>query len=226
MIHTGAVISLLLLAAAPLQAATILTFSGLQDGEQVLAFYGGGTGSLGHYYFNYGVTFLPGAVSITDSDVSGTGSFANAPSPFAVMFSRTGLLTFNVPDGFIEALTFHYVTNAGGSTGSARVFSGLNGTGTQLGSAILTPPTRICPGDPEGGFTGCWQFVTIPLATTAKSAVFVIDPMSFGIDNIGLNLPVIEQLYAVSVAVPEPGSWVLMGLGTLFVWGRHRRSSL
>ncbi len=225
MIRTGAILTFLMLA-APLQATTILTFSGLQDGEQALAFYGGGTGSMGHSYFNYGITFLPGAVAISDSDVGGAGNFANAPSPFAVLFSSTGLLTFNVPDGFIEALTFHYVTNAGGSTGSARVFSGLNGTGTQLGSATLNPPTQSCPGDPGGGFTGCWQFVTIPLATTAKSAVFVIDPLSFGIDNIGLRLPVIEQLYAVSVAIPEPGSWAMMGLGMLFVWGRRRRSSL
>jgi len=226
MIRTRAILALLFLAAVPLKAASILTFSGLQDGEQVLGFYGGGTGSLGHLYFNYGVTFLPGAVAFSDSDFGGTGNFANAPSPFAALFTTIGLLTFNVPDGFTEALTFYYVTNAGGGTGSASVFSGLNGTGTQLGTATLNPPNRNCPGDPNGGFTGCWQPVTIPLATTARSAVFTIDPFSFGIDNIGLTLPVIEQLNVVISPVPEPESWALMGLGTLWLWGQRRRLSL
>lgn len=215
---------LLLLTALPLPATTILTFSGLRDGEQVLSFYGGGAGSLGSRYFNYGVTFSAGSIVLVDADGGGTGNFANAPSPFAVLFSTTGILSFNVPDGFTEALSFYFVTYAGNLPGSVRVFSGLNGTGQQLGSATLNALNQICPGDPQGSYFGCFQPVSIPLAATARSAVFTLDPMTFGIDNIAFRLPAIENPSLVLAPIPEPAPLALVGVTLVSLWGWRRRS--
>ena len=202
--------------AAVMPAATLLTFSGLRDGEQVLNFYNGGTGSLGSFFFNYGVAFAPGAVALVDSDVGGTGNFANAPSPFTVLFSTTGTLSFNVSSGFVEALTFFYATYGNGAPGSVSILSGLNGSGTQLGSATLNALNQICPGDPQGGFYGCWQSVTIPFSGTARSAVFTLPILVFGVDSIGLTLPLIEN--ANATAIPEPASFALSGGALLGVW--------
>ena len=202
--------------ATVMPATTVLTFSGLRDGEQVLNFYSGGTGSLGSSFFNYGVAFAPGALALVDSDVGGNGNFANAPSPFTVLFSTTGMLNFNVPAGFVEALTFHYVTYANGAPGSVRILSGLDGGGAQLGSATLNPVNQICPGDPQGGFYGCWQSVTIPFAGTARSVAFTLPVLAFGIDNIGLTLPLIENPNATSI--PEPASMALCGGALAGAW--------
>ena len=206
--------------ASLLPAATIFTFSGLQDREQVLDFYAGGAGSLGSRYADYGVRFLSGAFVAIDSDVGGSGNFANAPSPFGVVYSSTGLVSFNVAAGFLEALSFYYVTYGGGPSGSVGIFGEANGGGAQLGSATLLAPNRICPGDPQGGFNGCWTSVTIPFTGTAKSVVFQVPAFSFALDNIGLTLPRFET--SNLVGTPESGSWVLVGPVGAWLWARKR----
>ena len=209
----GRYVALAVSFAALMPATTVFTFSGLRDGEQVLNAYNGGTGSLGSSFFNYGVAFAPGALALVDADVGGTGNFANAPSPFTVLFSTTGMLNLNVSAGFIEALTFYYVTYGNGAPGSVRILSGLDGGGAQLGSATLNAVNQICPGDPQGGFYGCWQSITIPFAGTARSVAFTLPTLAFGIDNIGLTLPLIENSQATSI--PEPSSLAMCGGGVL-----------
>ncbi len=209
--------------ASQLSAATILRFDGTRDREEVLEFYNGGTGSLGSFYLNYGVSFAPGAVAIIDSDVGGTGNFANAPSNFAVLFSTTGLVQMNVSSGFYEALTFYYATHGNGPTGGATIYSGLNGTGSVLGSATAPPPRVSCPGNPSGGFYGCWQAVTIQFSGTARSVVFDVPANQFLLDNITLSFSPGGLVLNPSAGVPEPATWSLMGAALLGVWLRSRR---
>lgn len=215
-----ALLPALLAIASPLPA-TVLTFNGLQDSEQVLEFYNGGTGSLGSGFFNYGVSFQPGAMALFDSDYGGTGNFANSPSPFTVLFSTNGSLNFNVSAGFVEALNFFYVTQANGAPGAVRIFSGLNGGGQQLASATLNPVQQICPGDPQGGFYGCWQSVALPFAGLARSVVIDAPALQFGVDSIGLRL-VGFDVTTSPLATPEPGSAMLVA-GALAAAGLIRR---
>jgi hypothetical protein len=214
--------------ASEARATTVLTFTGLRDLEEPLNYYNGGTGSLGSAAFNYGVGFAPGAIAVVDSDVGGTGNFANSPSPFTVLFTTTGLLSFNVPAGFTEALTFYYVTYAGGTPGSVRIFDGLNSSGQQLGSATLNPINALCPGDPQGSYYGCWQMVSIPVSGTARSVEFNIAAMQFGLDNIALTLPAIEGLSVVlnAEAVPEPATWMLFGSALIAAGFYARRTRI
>ncbi len=215
-----------------LSAATILTFNGLRDSEEVLDFYGGGTGSLGSFHFDYGVSFSPGTVLIVDSDVGGSGNFANAPSPFGVVFSRAGSVTANVSAGFIEALNFHFVTAALALPSTVTVFDGLNGSGQQLASATINPLLQNCPGDPQGGVFGCWQFVTVPFSGMARSFVVSGPANQFGLDNIGLRLSEFEPALVISTSLslspeavvnPEPSTLVLMGGALGAVWMARRR---
>ena len=218
-------VSALVCALAPsLAATTVLTFAGLRDGEGPLNFYSGGTGSLGSSNFNYGVSFGAGAVALVDSDAGGSGNFANAPSPFTVVFSTTGLVSVNVPAGFTEALMFYYVTHAGGVAGQASIYREVNGGGAVVGTAALNSVNRLCPGDPQGSYYGCWQSVTMPVAGLAKSVIFTLPALEFAIDNLGLTLPAIESpgLVVLPSATPEPGTGVGVAIAVAGLWLRRR----
>lgn len=218
----GCLLAALLCSVLPLSATTVLTFGGLKDGEQVLNFYGPGAGSLGSTNFDYGITFAPGAVAYMDSDVGGSGNFANAPSPWGALFSTNGFISFNVAPGFTEALQFYYVTHANGAQGSVNIFSGLNGSGQLLSSATLNPVNQTCPGDPHGGFYGCWQLANLPFAGTARSVGFQVAANQFGIDSIRLNLRTLDL--ELSVATPEPGNFLSVAAALIGAcWLRQRR---
>ncbi len=213
----GCLLAALLSSFAPqLSATTILTFSGLSDGEQLLNFYNGGTGSLGSSFYDYGITFSPGTIAYVDSDVGGTGNFANAPSPWGAIFSTTGFIRFNVSPGFTEALRFYYVTYNGGPSGSVSIFSGLNETGQLLSSATLNPPTQNCPGNPQGSYYGCWQLVELPFSGTARSVVFQSPVLKFGLDSLALTLPALELTQ--TSATPEPASFALVCGALIGAW--------
>lgn len=215
-----------------LSGTTILNFTGLNDGEQVLNYYGGGTGSMGSSFSDFGVSFASGAVVYVDADVGGTGNFANAPSPWGVLFSATGTIQFNVSPGFAEALRFHYVTYNGGPTGAVRVFSGANGTGQLLNSATLNAPTQNCPGNPHGSFYSCWQLVELPFSGLARSVVFETPAMMFGIDSITLPSLTLTIQTAIqsplqtslqSTSSPEPASLVTVAAALVGVLVLRRR---
>src|SRR5215208_4681796 len=82
---------LLGISVTPSSAATIvLDFEGLQDFEQILDFYNGGTGSFGSSGTDYGISFGTSALSIIDEDAGGSGNIANEPSPDTVAFFLSG----------------------------------------------------------------------------------------------------------------------------------------
>src|SRR5262245_27508417 len=147
-----------------------LTFEGLQNLEQILNFYNGGTGSLGSSGPNLGISFGSSALAVIDSDAGGSGNIANEPSPDTAAFFLTGGdLVMNVAAGFDTGFSFFYTSAA---SASVTVYDGLNGTGNVLGTILLsTNFNQNCTGDPTGQFCH-WDPIGVAFGGIAKSVSF------------------------------------------------------
>ena len=198
--------------ATPARAESVLlTFEGLQQAEQVLNFYNGGTGSLGSGGTNYGVSFDTYALALTH------GSYSGEPSPPTIMslINQHGnpgeplTVHMDVSGGFQTALTFYDVVIDQGTHGTIAIYSGLDGTGSQLASMTL---------DYTGSTFGPRQSLTF--SGVAHSVVFEGGNDQIGFDNIGF----------MTAVVPEPTSLLLFftGLGAFggaaALWRRESRS--
>ena len=163
----------------------LLDFEGLKDSEEILDFYNGGTGSLGSSGTNYGVSFSPNSLAITES---GPGSnLGGLPTPETGSFFLGGSAnTMNVAGGFDTGLSFYY--SAPFSPGFVNIYDGLDGTGTLLATINLptTPDGASVPAC--NGKNNC-PFVPIGLAFsgTAKSVDFGGSANLIGFDNITLG---------------------------------------
>jgi hypothetical protein len=143
--------TLIIVGSLPAQAIPFtLDFGGLQNNEQVLSFYGGGTGSLGSGPgTNYGVFFNPTFVAVS----------AVPPYGPDIVGQTDFLALMNVYGGF-NLLSFYY-ESAG--PGSVDIMSGLYGAGFSL---AIIPLTASATWSAAGtGFTG-----------TAHSVVFAVSP--------------------------------------------------
>ncbi len=110
-------------------------------------------------------TFVGPWLSIVDSDVGGTGGFANEPSPSTTAFfnaAGTHPITFSEP---VQTVTLSYSANADALPMTLRGWSGPNGTGNPIATrsgSILGDRAggASCNGDPTGNFCK-WSTVTI-----------------------------------------------------------------
>jgi hypothetical protein len=103
-----------------------LDFGGLQNNEQVLNFYNGGTGSLGSGPGpNYGIAFTSSFGAVTAVPPYGPNIVGQLNGASAIM---------DVSGGF-NLLSFYY--EAANSTGSVTLWSGLDGTGVMLADISL-----------------------------------------------------------------------------------------
>ncbi len=113
-----------------------LTFTGLQNDEEVLNYYDGGTGSLGSGPgTNYGVTFTPSFISIAVSGFPGSPDVGTLNGSSAIM---------NVSGGINEIFSFYYGSPSN-SSGSVTLWSGVNGTGTLLNTINLPAESGFNP---------------------------------------------------------------------------------
>ena len=214
---------------ASIAGAQVLNFEGVNrnypSGFAFLnGFYNGGTSSDGTTGVNYGITFSSNAQAIclnsqtvTCSNTS-RGGLGNANSQRGGLFFLSGSQTFmNRAAGFTTGFSFFY--SAINSGGSFTVWSGLNGTGTALGTLLLPTTTGSCPGYNAGfcpfratglGFTG--TALSVSFAGAADQIVF--DDVTFG-------------SVVPDTVVPEPATIVLMGTGLLALGAvaRRRRSN-
>ena len=184
---------------------TQLTFEGLQDQEQILDFYNGGTGSMGSAGPNLGVSFGSSALALIDADDGGIGNFANEPSPNTIAFWLGGTsLIMNVSGGFDTGFSFFYTSS---TAATVTVWDGLDATGNLLGSIdLIAQFNDDCVGDPTGTFCN-WDPIGVAFAGTAMSVNFGGTANQTGYDNItfGTDDPRIPS-------VPEPGTLVLLGV--------------
>jgi hypothetical protein len=222
-----------LMAATVAHAAPVidLTFEGINAAYPssgyafINNFYNGGMSSDGTTGPNYGIVFSSNAQAIclnsTSVSCSNTskGGLGDPNSLEGGLFFLSGSSTFmDIAAGFTTGFSFNYVSLS--DSGSVSVFSGLDGTGTLLGTINLSPNAGSCPG--YGAQFCPFSPVGVNFAGTAESIEFagvanqiVFDDVTFGSSTPG--------------GVPEPSTWALMMLGLAgigIVARRRAKSSL
>ncbi len=197
----------------PATASVItLNFEGAGDQAQLLDFYNGGTDSVGNSGSNYGVGFGSNALSLVDADAGGSGNFGNEPSPNTIMFFLSGTAVLNYAPGFTTGFSFYYSSS---TDAVVNVYSGLNATGTLLGSIHLNAQAFDgCSGDPTGQFCN-WSAAGVAFAGTAMSIDFGGTVNQTGYDNITFG--------SATPTVPEPSTYALLALGLAGVGAIARR---
>lgn len=202
------------LAAPAMAGPIVLTFEGVGDEAAVNNFYNGGTDSQGNSGTNYGVSFSNTSLGIIDSDAGGTGNIANEPSPSTVLFFLdSNSATLNYAAGFTTGFSFFYTSS---TDATVNVWSGLDATGTLLGSIVVSAQfTDGCTGDPNGTFCN-WTAAGVNFSGTAMSIDFGGTANQTAYDNITFGS-------AIPGGVPEPASWALM-LGGFGLVGSSLRS--
>jgi hypothetical protein len=201
----SSIVSAIALTSLQVNAATIvLDFEGIADTTAVGNYYNGGAGT------NYGVEFSGNTLAIIDSDApGGSGNFANEPSASTVMFFLSGAgAVLNIAAGFDTGFSFFYSSS---TAATVNVYSGLNATGTLLGSIPLSAQNNSnCIGDPSGGFCN-WTAASVTFAGVAQSIDFGGTAYQVAFDNITIGSP----LPGGSNPVPAPATLGLLGLGLL-----------
>jgi hypothetical protein len=215
----AATASAALLWAAEAQATIVLTFEGLHDKESVNNYYNGGFGAGNTFYSgpvagpgpSDGVTFTSNALALISNTATppGSGNFSGEPSAVTANYFRTGTSETMSSTEPITSLSFFYSAT---TTLMVAVFSGPNGTGTELASQQFSLTQNTAP-------FNMWVSESVPFSGTAESVVFSGTANQIGLDNITLG------------AVPAPmiGHGLLGVLavgGILFgakLWERSRR---
>ena len=197
------------------QATVItLTFDGLQDLEPIDNYYNGGTGGFGSGPGpNYGIAFSSDSLAIISVLDGGSGNFSDVPPPatntIAFFLSGAGD-TMDVAAGFTTGFAFYYAA-AAGLDGSVDVYSGLDGTGTNLAHLDLPANGSYCGVEPYS----CWSEVGVAFGGTAQSVVFSGSANYIGFADITLG--------SSQVNTPEPSTLMLLGSGFLGLAGVARR---
>ena len=201
-VAASALVSLGFISSGQANAAVIvLTFEGVANETPV-----------GSYYAPDYI-FSPATLALVDADAGGSGNFANEPSANTVMFfTDANNAILNVTNGFSTGFSFFYSSS---TAASVNVWSGLNASGSLLGTIALAPQhTTNCAGDPSGTFCN-WTNAGVTFAGIASSIDFGGTASATGFDDITFGSD-------VAGAVPEPSTWAMLLLGFGAVGGALR----
>jgi hypothetical protein len=176
----------------------VLTFEGIPDETAIGNYYNGGAGG------SLGIGFGPDALAIVSELSGGTGNFSNQPSGDTIAFFLTGPGdVMDVAAGFTTGFSFFYTSTS--NPGSVSVWSGLDGTGTELATLDLAA-LGTC--DPAPNFCN-WSMQGVSFSGTAKSAIFSGVADEIGFDNITIG----SATAGGGPTVPEPSSFLLLFAG-------------
>lgn len=190
-------------------AEVTLTFEGVGNLASVNDFYNGGTDSAGNSGANYGINFSSNSLGVIDLAAGGSGNTGNDPSGVTNLFFLSGsAATMNVAAGFDTGFSFYYAANF---SATVVVYSGLNATGSILGTLNLSPT-------PNAYYE--WAPVGVSFAGIAHSVDFGGSANYVAFDNITLGAAVPGD-----GSVPEPATWAMMvsGFGATGATLRRRR---
>lgn len=206
-------LTLAILSANPAHAASpfLLDFEhSWPYATDIANYYNGGTASDGSSGTNYGVSFTNSVDSsmfgLSNND--GLGSlpngdyYANAPSMLGIATPFGPTVFMNVADGVNSTLSFYY-TSSEAIIGAVKAYSGLNGTGTLLGSFDLLANNT--------GLADAWTQSTFNFTGTALSFDLSASSSIAGFDNIA--------------AVPEPESFAMIIAGLSMMGFTARRKN-
>lgn len=185
-----------LLATAPLVAMAgpvLVTFEKTWDfaNGNVNGYYGGGSAADGTSGTNLGVSFVN--VSGLSNDALGP-YYSGAPSPLGVAYAHDAHAYMNMAEWAVGSFSFFYSSPLA-ILGAVKAYSGLDGTGTLLGSLDLVANSSSA--------YDSWSTASFSFAGSARS---------FDFSLAGIDSAVAFDNIAVT-AVPEPSTVVLMLVG-------------
>ena len=160
---------------------------------------------------NYGVSFGNDALAITDGDKGGSfNGDAHSGTSVMIFLNNTAVLNFSA--GFDTGFSFYYATP--NTPGSVSVYSGLNKTGTLLGTIDL--PING-PGSGPGGIYSNWSLGSLAFDGVAHSIDFGGTANYIAYDDV---------TFGATAPVPEPQvySLLLAGLAVVGAIARRRRA--
>jgi hypothetical protein len=135
--------------------------------EQILNYYNGGADQYGDVGPNYGIVFGSDALALGQYPAAPNSNVGNEPGGGNALFFLSGSGDImNVAAGFNTGFSFYY---SAADSGSITVWSGQNGTGTELASLALPAYGNQYPTEP---YYDGWAPIGVTFSGTAESVVF------------------------------------------------------
>jgi len=189
------------------------------NGVEILNYFNGGADGHGAVGPADGVVF--GSTAVQDLAGTSAGKFENAPSAgvLYVTFSSTVAGVMNVAGGFSAlSLAYSLLNNSSTYASTIDLYSGLNGTGSVVGTLSLSPSSSpVSCTNPKDEFC-TWQTATAHMTGIAASVVFA---NAAATANEGQEF---DSLQISEVPLPPGLPLLAAGLGCLVLLARSRRS--
>lgn len=203
-----------LLSAAPSFASTVtLDFEGISSYGSINNFYNGGTDIPANNTttpasgINYGISFGGDALAFSNDEF--TTNYSHAPTNGTIMTAVGSDAALNFANGFTGPVSFFYSSTA---ESQVQVFSGLNGSGTVLGTFSLLSNAQSGCDDTQFCH---WDLASLNIDGVAQSIQFGTTTYTAGFDNVTVN----------AVPLPAAGWAMFSALGGLGALIRRKRAA-